>query len=133
MNETPRISPRQVEDAALAAVIEHERRAGREARDTRGRGEAADLVSGGRVIEVKAYGGSARGQDLWLEPRQVEEASGNAHFWLYVVEHVRSGADAITVLEIGGDDLATLMARKREQRYFTVPFPVGVYDALHGR
>ncbi|WP_298993178.1 protein NO VEIN domain-containing protein [uncultured Pseudokineococcus sp.] len=124
---------RQVEDAALAVVVEHEGRAGREARDTRGTGAAADLVSGDRVIEVKAFGGSARGQDLWLEPRQVEEAAANPTFWLYVVEHVRGDVDATTVLEVGGEQLAALLSRKREHRYFTVPLPVAVYDELHRR
>ncbi|WP_298807073.1 DUF3883 domain-containing protein [uncultured Pseudokineococcus sp.] len=131
VSESPRMTNRQVEDAALAAVVEHERRADREARDTRGTGAAADLISGDRVIEVKAFGGSARGQDLWLEPRQVEEADANPSFWLYVVEHVRDGADATTVLEVGGEQLAALLSCKREQRYFTVPVPVGVYDELH--
>lgn len=133
MSESPRMTNRQVEDAGVRAVVEHEGRAGREARDARDTGAAADLVSGDRVIEVKAFGGSARGQDLWLEPRQVEEADANPSFWLNVVEHVRDGADATTVLEIGGEQLSSLLSRKREHRYFTVPLPVALYDELHHR
>jgi hypothetical protein len=44
-----------------------------------------------RLIEVKAYGRSARGQDLWLEPQQVEEADRNGVLSNFVVENVRQG------------------------------------------
>lgn len=45
---------RNIENAAI--VIEQQRLAGRTARDTRGTGAAGDLLSGERVIEVKANG-----------------------------------------------------------------------------
>lgn len=113
---------RQVENAAIAFVIEQEALQGREAGDSRGRGAAGDLVSGERVIEVKAYGASARGQDLWLEVRQVEEARHNPEFWLYVVENVRQGNPRLfTLLRIGGENLQTLLGRAVERRYYTVP------------
>lgn len=122
---------RRIEDAAIAYVIEHERRQGREARDTRGRGQAADLESDGRLIEVKAYGKSGRGEDLWLEVRQVEEARRNPAFHLYIVENIRQGDPARFMLrDLHGDVLAALLDRAKEQRYYTVPFPVAVYDAL---
>lgn len=128
----PRMSNRAVEDAAIAYVIKYEDAAGREARDTRGRGAAADVVSdGGRVIEVKAYGGSARGSDLWLETRQVEEAKTNPDgFHVYVVDNVRQGDEAAyRLIDLHGDDLARLLQRAKPQSYVTVPFPVAVYDA----
>lgn len=57
-------------DLPLAFVIGNEAEHGRKAVDTRGRGAAGYLVSDdGRVIEVKAYGRSARGSGLWLETR----------------------------------------------------------------
>ena len=44
------------------------------------------------MIEVKAYGRSARGSDLWLETRQAEEARSNPDgFHVYVVDNVRQG------------------------------------------
>jgi hypothetical protein len=46
------------------------------------------------VIEVKAFGLSARGNDLWLETRQVDEARTNGRFRLYVVDNVRKGDPA---------------------------------------
>lgn len=121
---------RQVEDAAIAYVITREGSEGRQARDTRGKGAAADLASGERVIEVKAYGGSARGQDLWLETRQVHEARTNPDFWLYILENIRQGDPAqFQLLRVGGEDLRLLLQRAVERRYYTVPFPVGLYDA----
>ena len=92
-------------------------------------------IDGDRLIEVKAYGSSARGQDLWLETRQVEAAESDPErFHLVVVENVRQGDPAeFRVLDISGDELKALLARKREKRYFEVPFPVAVYDALSAR
>jgi hypothetical protein len=127
----PITSNRAVENAAILFVLAREAAYGRTAHDTRGTGAAGDVASEGRVIEVKAYGGSARGQDLWLEPRQIEEALGNADFWLYVVENVRQGDPAqFKLLEIGGEALQTLLVRRVERRYYTIPWPVASYDAL---
>ena len=66
------IGNRAIENAAIGSVIAFEGLQGRVAVDTRGKGVPADLESAGRVIEVKAYGVSTRGQDLWLEARQVQ-------------------------------------------------------------
>lgn len=125
------LTNRQIENAALAYVIACEAAEGRTAVDTRGKGAADDLMSDGRVIEVKASGGSARGSDLWLEERQVDEARANPDtFWVYVVENVRQGDPAqFRLLRLGGVQLQALLERARPQRYYTVPFPVAVYDA----
>lgn len=121
----------EVEAAAIEWVLDYERSRGREARDSRHHGEVADITSSERVIEVKAYGGSARGNDLWLEVRQHEEAKRNPNFHLYLVENVRQGDPAkFRLLDLHGAQLAQLVGRARERRYFTVPFPVAVYDRL---
>jgi hypothetical protein len=74
----PIIGNKKIEDAAIAFVIDLEQRAGRVARDTRHRGAAADVESGGRIIEVKAFGGWLRTQGaLLLEARQIDEAKRN--------------------------------------------------------
>jgi hypothetical protein len=113
-------SNRAVENAAIAWVLRIEREAGRDAVDTRGAGAAADASSPPRLIEVKAYGRSARGQDLWLEPRQIEEADRNPDLYIYVVEHVRQGDPVdFTLRVLGGETLRVLLQRRREQRYFT--------------
>jgi hypothetical protein len=87
----------------------HRTRAGRDVVDTRRTGAAADVSSAPRLIEVKAYGRSARDQDLWLEPRQVEEADRNPDFSIYVVENVRQGDSAdFTLRVLGGESLRVL-------------------------
>ncbi len=129
-------TPKQVEDAAITFVIAQELAQGREARDTRYQGAVADVVSGERVIEVKAAGTSARGETLWLEPNQVQAAKDDPdHFWLYLVDNVRQGDPArFRLLRIGGEQLQRLMAKAKERRYYEVPLPVAVYDAVlqHG-
>lgn len=127
----PLVGNRAIEDAAVAHVMQYEQLHGRRARDTRHTGAAGDLVSGDRVIEVKAYGKSSRGHDLWLEVRQFEEARRNPNFWLYIVENVRQGDPAqFRLLEIGGAELQALLSRARERRYYEMPWPVTAYDRL---
>ncbi|MDP9336365.1 MAG: DUF3883 domain-containing protein, partial [Actinomycetota bacterium] len=122
---------RQIEDAAIAHVLSLEAAAGRAAIDTRGKGCLAD-IEGDRLIEVKAYGRSARGWDLWLETGQVRAAEADpARFHLIIVDNVRQGDPAaFGVLDISGDQLVALLERKREKHYYEVPLPVAVYDRL---
>jgi hypothetical protein len=123
------VGNKAVEDAAIAWVLELERRAGRVPRDTRHTGAAADVESPPRLIEVKAFGKSNRGFGLWLETRQVDEARRNADFYVYVVENVRQGDPALFTLKVlGGERLARLLERAKERRYFEVPWPVAHYD-----
>lgn len=118
-----------IENAAVAWVISLERAAGRDARDARHTGAAVDITSPPRLIEVKAYGRSGRGNDLWLETRQVDEARRNPQFHLYIVENVRQGdPSAFTLRVLAGDRLQRLLGRARERHYFEVPWPVADYD-----
>ncbi len=123
-------SPKQVEDAAIAFVIGQEKAALRTVQDTRYQGAVADL-GGDRVIEVKAFGTSSRGESLWLEPRQLQAAKDDPeHFWVYVVENVRQGDPAqFRLIRLGGDRLQQLVSKAKERRYYEVPFPVSVYEA----
>jgi hypothetical protein len=123
-------SNKAVEDAAIAWVLEFERREGREPRDTRYDGPSpADIVSPPRTIEVKAFGNGARGTDLWFEVPQFEEARRNSQFYLYVVENLRQGdPEKFTLKILSGVRLARLLDRARERRYFTVPWSVADYD-----
>lgn len=125
------VTNRQIEDAAIAHVLRMEEAAERTAVDTRGSSAMAD-IEGDRLIEVKAYGRSARGSDLWLEPRQVEAAQTDPlRFHLMIVENVRQGdPEGFRVLDITGELLVGMLERKREKHYFEVPFPVAVYDSL---
>jgi hypothetical protein len=121
---------KSIEEAAIAWVMARERAAGREPVDTRHRGAPADIESPPRLIEVKAFGKTTRGMELWLETKQVEEARRNPNFHLYVVENVRQGDPSLFTLKVlGGERLQRLLARAKEQRYFMVPWPVADYDS----
>jgi hypothetical protein len=123
------IGNKAVEAAAIAWVMGLERNAGRQPVDTRFAGARADLSSPPRVIEVKASGKSCRGDDLWLETRQYQEAVENPNFYLYVVENVRQGDPALfTLCVLHGERLHVLLRRAKEQHYYTVPWPVSYYD-----
>lgn len=121
-----------VEDAAIAFVMERERAAGREPRDTRHRGAAADIESGSRVIEVKAFSKYLRSAGFVpLEVRQVEEARTNPNFYLYLVENVGQGDSRNFELRvIGGATLQRLLARAKERRYFEMPVSSREYTDL---
>ena len=81
------------------------------------------------MIEVKAFGTSNRGYDLWLETRQVDEAHKNTCLYVYVVENVRQGDPALFTLRVlGGARLQHLLTHAKQQHYFTVPWPVADYD-----
>lgn len=126
------LSNREVEDRAIAWVMRLERAAGRHPVDTRGRADSpVDIISRPRVIEVKAYGRFARGQDLWMEPAQVDEALRNPDFHLYVVENVSAADERDYVLRVlEGRELEELLSRRREHRYFTLPWSVRSYDRI---
>lgn len=132
------MSNREVEDRAIAYVIAYEKAAGRTAADTRtDRVARVDVVSRDeatgqeRHIEIKAYGGSGRGEDLWLEPAQIGvlESVPNPH--LYVVTNVRSPEPgSVRILDLTGDELRERLAVKRPKAYFEVPLPTSVYDKM---
>jgi hypothetical protein len=94
-----------------------------EAIDTRFRGAPADIESPPRLIEVKACGKpTARGDELLMEVRQVEQARRNPNFYVYVVENVRQGNPAEFALRVlGGPRLQRLLERAKEYRYYGVP------------
>lgn len=125
------VTNRQVEDAAIKHVLRLEHDAGRDAVDSRGRESQVD-IEGDRLIEVKAYGGTARGTFLWLEPNQVQAALAEPNrFHLVIVDNVKQGdPDRFRVLDLHGPQLADLLAQRREKHYFEVPFSTGTYDAL---
>lgn len=123
------VSNKAVEDAAVLYVIQHEQAAGRVAHDVRGTGAAGDVSSVGRMIEIKAYGKSARGTFLWLESRQYEAARADPNFWVYVVDNVAQGdPKKFGLIKLGRERLAPLVCRAKEQRTYVLPFPVALYD-----
>jgi hypothetical protein len=121
-----------IEDAAIAHVMDLERRAGRTPVDSRHRGAPADITSPPRLIEVKAVGKPSMRSDgfLWLEVSQVEGARHNPNFFVYIVENVRQGDPRqFRVRVLGESQLQRLLARAKERRYFELPLPVAEYDS----
>lgn len=126
------MSNRAVEDAAVQHVLAIEHHAGRLAIDTRGSPSALADIEGDRLIEIKAYGRSSRGTDLWLETRQVQAALAEPdRFHLVIVENIMQGdPNKYVVLDLHGQTLARLLERRRERHYFEIPFPTARYDEL---
>lgn len=132
------MSNAQVENRAIAFVLAHERAVGREPRDTRHGPsaqvdvESVDPATGAvHLIEVKAYGGTGRGEDLWLEPRQVSALEDAERGHLYIVTQVRSeDPAAIRILDLSGAQLQQRLAAKKLKQYYTVPLPTAAHDAL---
>lgn len=128
----------ETENRAIAHVIAHEKAAGREAVDARHIPgsrvdvESTDPATGEkRLIEIKAFGGSGRGDDLWLEPNQVAALSEVPGSHLYIVTDVRStDPSAIRILDLTGEQLRERLTAKKVKHYFEVPLPVALYDEL---
>ena len=133
-----KLSNHEIESRAIDAVIAVERAAGRKASDTRyTQGALVDVESFDevtkekRLIEVKAFGGAGRGDDLWLEPNQIKAFAKDSAAHLYLVTNVRSAdPSAIRILDLTGDQLRERIEQKREKHYFEVPMPIAVYDDL---
>src|SRR5262245_6336147 len=100
-----------VERRATQLVMDLERAHGRESIDVRFAGHPYDVDSPARKIEIKAFGGSARGLSLPPEQRQIAAAIEDPdHFYLYVVDNVASQDPAeITVRILHGHVLRTLI------------------------
>ena len=75
------------------------------------------------MIEVKAFGLSARGNDLWLETRVRDVRRARTVTSTSIVDNVRQGnpAAAFRLIDLHGDVLACLVKRARPQTYMTVP------------
>lgn len=125
------VGNRVIETAALTWVTELERQAGREPRDKRSeRGFPGDLSSPPRTIEIKAIGGDGRGADLPLEESQINAASGNPDFFLYLVDNVAQGNPEQFRLRIfGGDQLRRMIRAVQRKVYYELPVPVREFDA----
>ncbi|PVU83196.1 hypothetical protein DDP54_09515 [Cellulomonas sp. WB94] len=126
------VGTQAIENAAVAFVIDRETQAGREPIDTRYVDSTpADVISSDRLIEVKGYSDTSRGNDLWLETPQAQAAVSRGNFHLYLVENVHQGDPALfRLLDLHGEQLRRLMTRAVERSYVTVPWPEAEYDAL---
>lgn len=109
------VTNRETEDFAINFVLKLERAAGREPEDLRKKQAPVDVRSESRLIEVKAFGGSARGQPVPLEQRQVDALRADpANFFLYIVENVsqaRAGEAEARVLVLDGHTVQAMVER----------------------
>jgi hypothetical protein len=115
----------ETEDFPIQYVLQLERAAGREARDTRKTGQPVDIVSPPRLIEVKTFGRSARGQAVPLEQRQVDALRASPDsFFLYVVENIneaRAGIRDPTVLVLDGAKVLAMIATTKPVTTYSAP------------
>ena len=121
------------EDFAIEYVLLLERAAGREPQDTRKTGDPVDIVGPPRLIEVKAFGRSARGQAVPLEQRQVDALHANPDsFFLYVVENIneaRSGLGNPTVLVLDGTKVLAMLATTKPVTTYWPTLRVADYNS----
>jgi Domain of unknown function (DUF3883) len=125
----------ETERRAIEFVMQCELAAGRVPEDVSRKGAPFDISSPPRKIEVKAFGGSARGAPVPLEERQVREAASDpANFFLYVVDNVTTGdGSKIAIREIHGNLLSSMIGRTTPHLTYWPTLRVGDYDGLAPR
>jgi hypothetical protein len=127
------VSNRETENFAIEYVLQLERAAGREPLDTRKTGDPVDITSPPRLIEVKAFGGSARGQPVPLEQRQVDALRANPEsFFLYEVEEIneaRAGLGKPSVLVLDGAKVLAMVATAKPVTTYWPTLRVADYNS----
>lgn len=120
----------EVKQIARERAIAVERAAGRTPVSVPLQTEPYDLRSDGRRILVRGFGGSARGAPMPLEQRQVEAWRADPqHYYVYVVDNIRFGPDAMTVRVLHGDVLTDMVARTPPVLTYWPTLRVDEYDA----
>jgi hypothetical protein len=103
-----------IERLGIEYVMRLEREAGRHPEDVhQQQAFPCDVSSPPRKIEVKAFGGSARGALIPLEDRQVKAAREDPdNFYVYVVDNIAAGDQAkIAVRVLHGPVLCAMLDR----------------------
>lgn len=123
----------EVERIAIEHVMRLERDAGRQPDDVhRDRNFAYDIASPPRKIEVKAFSGSARGEAIPLEDRQVQAARADPeNFYVYVVDNIAHGEHAITIRVLHADTLRQMLDRTAPQMTYWPTFRTSDYDQIN--
>jgi hypothetical protein len=102
----------EIEHVGIEYVMQLERQAGRQPEDVHKQGFPYDVSSPPRKIEVKAFGGSARGAPIPLENSQVKAAREDPeHFYVYVVDNI---AVAVPALISAGSILWSVWAHYKQ-------------------
>lgn len=120
------------ERAGIEYVMRLEYEAGRQPEDVHLKGFPYDISSPPRKIEVKAFGGSARGASVPLEDRQVKAAREDPeNFYVYVVDNLTAGSEAkIAVRVIHGSVLCEMLDRAAPHITYWPTFRTSDYDQM---
>jgi hypothetical protein len=124
------MSHTEVERRAIAHVMDLERQYDRQPQDVSKRKDTPyDVFSPPRKIEVKAFGGSARGEAIALEDSQYQAALGDPdNFYLYVVDNVAAdGKGQVRVLH--GPMLRAMLERTAPRKTYWPTFRTAEYDS----
>jgi Protein NO VEIN, C-terminal len=120
----------ETELAGIAYVMELERQANRQPEDVHLKGLPYDVYSAPRKIEVKAFGGSARGAAIPLEDRQVKESRQDpANYYVYIVDNI-TRRDQIALRVLHGQLLATMLDRTAPHITYWPTLRVSDYDRV---
>ncbi|MFI9567830.1 DUF3883 domain-containing protein [Streptomyces rishiriensis] len=124
------VGNKETEQAAITHVMALERAAGRDPKDVRTSGLPYDVESLPRLIEVKAFSRTARGEALPLEHRQVEAARANPeHYYLYVVDnHAGAEGAEVGVRSLHGEALSAMIERTQPQITYWPTLRAAEYD-----
>jgi hypothetical protein len=122
----------EIERIAIEHVMGLERAAGRQPRDVHTDHRFAyDIASPPRKIEVKAFGGSARGAPVPLEERQAQAAREDPeNFYVYVVDNVAREESPIAVRVLHGQALREMLDRAVPHITYWPTFRTGDYDQI---
>lgn len=126
------VSNTETERIAIEFVMQIERQAGREPEDVRRAGAPYDISSPPRKIEVKAFGGSARGAPVPLEQRQVDAARDDPdNYYLYVVDNVaRADHGEMVARVLHGEALRSMIDAVKPQTTYWPTFRTAHYDEV---
>lgn len=121
----------ETENVAVEYVMALERNADRQPEDVRAKRLPYDVSSPPRKIEVKAFGGSARGAPVPLEASQVAAAKEDPeNFYVYVVDNVaRADRGEMNARIIHGEMLCAMIERTEPHVTYWPTFRVAEYDA----
>jgi hypothetical protein len=125
------MSNSETERIAIEHVMRLERIAGRSPKDVRLMQRPYDVASPPRKIEVKAFGGSARGAAVPLEASQVVAAQEDPeNFYLYIVDNVaRADRGEMSVRILHGETLRAMIDRTNPHVTYWPTLQVAEYDA----
>src|SRR5262249_4406303 len=118
--------------AAIEYVMGLEREARRQPVDVHLQGFPYDISSPPRKIEVKGFGGSARGAPIPLEDRQVKAAQEDPeNFYLSVLDNIAAKVETeIAVRVLHGPALRAMLDRATPQITYWPTFRTSDYDQM---